>query len=248
MLMTLPGGSVSAEEKKLTKLAPDQVMLQTSNGVGRATIIYTHQAGEATPKVEWSDALGGVNSIPKGKIDVQWAGEPQRLQHWELLTLNVSVAAHQWIESNVAYKGKIIFLWPDAQPQTDDFTILEVAVVAFDLSLPKLDAVLFAGQPSDAKVIVSNTGKAKITKLSFSSTGLESAATHRRADFGRPQELTVALEPGQEKVVALELPRPPYAGAYNGTLNVIANDQVRKSINLTLTIRGPTFGTVNWFH
>src|SRR6185369_3321033 len=86
----------------------------------------------------------------------------------------------------------------------------------------------------------------KITKVVFSSIDLEDSTTHRRADFGPAQSTSIDLDPGHEQLVALTLPRPSYAGTYLGTLNVTANERVRKSISLSVITRGPTFGRWNW--
>jgi hypothetical protein len=227
MWMSFLSGAAHAEDKKLTKLTPDQLTIHTNNGSGSLTIVYALPIGEAPPKIEWADAHGGGgHSIPKEKIAMRWADEPQRSTQWELRRLDLTVGPQARLEPNVDYKGKIIVLWPDGTPpQTEDFTIREVVgAIDFGLSVSKLDAVLFSGQPSDAQFIVSNTGQGKISKLSFSSTDLESAATHRHADFGPLQEQALALPSGREQTVSLQLPRPSYAGTYTGTLNVIANN------------------------
>jgi hypothetical protein len=235
-----------AQEKKLRKLAPEQITLQTNQGTGHATVIFARKSGDATPKVEVTDAIGSTNSIPRTDIKFEWINPAEASQQLTVITLDLKVQTTARIDPNTAYKGKVILFWPDSQ-QTEDFTILDSTTIGFDLSSSKVEAVLLGGQPSDIKLILTNTGKQEIEKLSFSATNLESATTHRRADFGNPQQLQVKIGPGQEQVVSVSLPVPPFAGTYAGQLNVIANDQVRKSIPLTLTTRGPTFGRATWF-
>jgi hypothetical protein len=230
----------------LTKLAPEAVLAQMNNGIGQATIVYARKAGEAAPALDWTDAIGPANSIAKDKIKVVWVGQPRTVEKYETVTLSLSVDTRDWVEPNVAYKGRIIFIWPNAGAQTENFTITNTVVSDLSISRSKIDAVIMSGQPTNADLIVSNIGKEKITKVVFSSIDLEDSTTHRRADFGPAQSLSIELEPGGEQLVALTLPRPSYAGTYIGTLNVIANERVRKSIPLSVITRGPTFGRWNW--
>jgi hypothetical protein len=169
-----------------------------------------------------------------------WANEQPNL-----LTLNLKVETKERVDTNVSYKGKLIFLWPDAQ-QTEDFTILDATTVAFDLSAQKVEAFLLGGQPSQAKFSLTNTGKEEIVKISVFALDLESATTHRRANFGNPQEFQVKIGPEQKDVIEVALPTLPFAGTYSGVLNVVANDKAGKTIPLTLTTRGPTLGIINW--
>lgn len=230
---------------KQTKLAPESVLVQLSGGVGQATIVYSRKAGAASPVLDWTDAVGATNSIPKNKIKVQWVGQPITVDKYETVTLSISVDTRDWVEPNATYKGSIIFIWPDASAQPESFTITNAVVADFNVSRPKIDTVLLSGQPTQTDLIVSNTGKEKITKVTFSSNDLEDSTTHRRADFGAAQSVTIDLDPGREQSVAVTLPRPSYAGTYIGTLNITANERVRKSIPLSVITRGPTFGW-NW--
>jgi hypothetical protein len=240
-LLALVPCSTVAQEPRLTKLAPDEVTLQSNNGIGQLTVIYGRKRTDsALPQIEISDAIGTLNKIPKANITAEWTN-PQP----DLLTLNLKVDTKERLDTNVPYKGKLIFSWPDAQ-QTESFTILDATTVAFDLSAAKVDAFLLGGQPSKVKFVVTNTGKEEIVKISVFDLDLESATTHRRATFGGPQELTLKIGPGQEKVVEIALPTLPFAGVYSGLLNVVANDEARKSIPLTLTTRGPNFGMMGW--
>ncbi len=240
------GGTPPNQDPKLTKLAPDSVLVQVNNGVGQATIVYARKAGDAAPVLDWTDAVGTTNSIAKDKIKVQWVGQPRRVEKQEAVTLVISVETREWVEPNVTYKGTIIFFWPDGSRHTEGFILTNSVVADFTISRAKIDAVLMSGQPASANFIVSNTGKERITKFTFSSTDLEDPTTHRRADFGPAAPVTAELDPGREQTIALTLPRPSYAGTYIGTLNVIANDRVRESIPLSIITRGPTFGTYNW--
>jgi hypothetical protein len=240
------GGTPTNQNLKLTKLAPKSVLVRMNNGVGQATVVYARKVGEAAPVLDWTDAVGATNSIAKDKIKVQWVGQPQTVGKNETLTLGISVETREWVEPTATYEGQIIFIWPDGNPQPETFTITNAVVADFSMSRPKIDAVMMSGQPTQANLIVGNTGKEKITKFTFSSTDLEDSTTHRRADFGAAQPVTVELEPGREQTVALTLPRPDHAGTYIGTLNVIANDRVRKSIPMSVITRGPTFGKWNW--
>jgi hypothetical protein len=243
-----PGGSGPQTNlsSRLTKLAPESVLVQMNNGVGQATVVYSRKAGEAAPILDWTEAIGSANSIAKDKITVQWVDQPQKVGQYEIATLRINVETSDWVEPNVIYKSKVIFIWPDAQaPQTENFTITNAVVADFTISRAKIDAVLMSGQPTTADFIVSNSGKEKITKLTFSSTDLEDSTTHRRVDFGTSPPLTLQLEPGREQQVALPLPRPSYAGTYIGTLNVTANDRVRKSVPLSVITRGPTLGALS---
>ncbi|HKO98694.1 MAG TPA: hypothetical protein VJU86_16970 [Pyrinomonadaceae bacterium] len=246
---SVPGGSgpQTNQGSRLKKVAPESVVVQMNNGVGQATVVYYRKAGEAAPSLDWTEAIGSANSIAKDKITVKWVGQPQTVGQYELATLSINVATSDWVEPNVTYKVTIIFIWPDAPaPQTETFTITNAVVADFKISRTKIDAVLMSGQPTSADFIVSNSGKEKITKLTFSSTDLEDSATHRRAEFGAAQSSTITLEPGREQSVAVTLPRPSYAGTYIGTLNVIANERVRQSIPLSVITRGPTLGRWNW--
>jgi hypothetical protein len=243
-----PGGSgtQTSQGPRLTKLAPELVLVQMSNGVGHATIVYARKAGEVTPVLDWTDAVGEANSITKDKIKVLWVGEPLGVDKYQTVSLRIDVDTREWVQPKAAYKGRIVFIWPDAPPQPESFTITNSVVEDFSISSAKIDAVLMFGQLTGANLIVSNTGNEKISKLTFTSTDLEDATTHRRTDLGASQPLTVALEPGREQQVAVALPRPSYAGTYIGTLNVTANDRVRKSVPLSIITRGPTFGAWTW--
>jgi hypothetical protein len=242
----LSDGTTINQNLKLSKIAPESVLIQMNNGAGQATIVYARKSGEAAPVLDWSDAIGAANSIAKDKIKVQWVGQPQKVDKYETVTLGISVETREWVEPNVAYKGRIIFIWPDRPAQTESFSITNAVVADFAISRPKIDAVLMWGQTASAGFIVSNTGKEKLTRLTFSSTDLEDSTTHRRVDFGAAQSVTVELEPGREQTVDLTLPRPSYAGNYTGTLNVTVNDRVRKSIPMSVITRGPTFGAYGW--
>ncbi len=240
-LLALVAFPTAAQEARLTKLAPDEVNLQSNKGAGQLTIIYSRKRTDtAVPQIEISDAIGTINKIPKANISAEWIN-----QQPDLLTLNLKVDTKERLETNVPYKGKLIFSWPDAQ-QTESFSILDATTVGFDLSAAKVDAFLLGGQPSKVKFIVTNTGKEEISKISVFDLDLESATTHRRANFGNQQDLQVNIGPGQEKVVEVALPTLPFAGVYSGLLNVVANDEARKSIPLTLTTRGPNAGATGW--
>jgi hypothetical protein len=241
-----PNATPATQQTKLTRLAPPSVLVQMNNGHGQATVVYSRKAGEAAPTLDWSEAVGNVNSIPKDKIKVEWVGQPLKMDNHETVTLSISVETRDWVDSKASYKGRIIFLWAGVRPQTEDFTITNAVAAGFSLSREKIDAVLLAGQPERVDLLVDNTGQEKITKLSFSSTDLEDPTTHRRAQFGNAQSVIVDIGPGTEGPVSFTLPHPSYAGTYTGTLNVIANDHLRKSIPLSVITRGPTFGASAW--
>src|SRR5689334_3178921 len=86
-LLALVAFPTAAQEARLTKLAPDEVNLQSNKGAGQLTIIYSRKRTDtAVPQIEISDAIGTINKIPKANISAEWIN-----QQPDLLTLNLKV-------------------------------------------------------------------------------------------------------------------------------------------------------------
>jgi hypothetical protein len=243
-------------EGKFTRVGADPIVVHLVDGVGTADIPFIRAPNTGLPLSSFTDASGGTDSISKDRMTLEWVRSPDsgkppdKSDHRDLVIARIKINAQNlsFIQPDVAYRGKLIFLWDDnsKEPPPLDFTIQENST-AFTITTNAnpLDIVLGPGQPGNISVRIKNTGQAKITNLSFSSFGLVDAATQHRAALPNTQvdipSPTNPLLPGQELNVAVALPEPGLAGNYVGTLDVIANQKARQSISMSLRTRGPTY-------
>jgi len=232
----------SSDPVKLTKLAPEPVSVQVENGSGSLNLVFILKSGSDVPSFKVISAVGGATAIPETDIAFGWSttSTPDQAANRTLLIANLNVSTRIFIEPNVEYKGRIIFLWPDSE-QILDFTVVDKSSLGFDLSESKLDLVLGPNQPTTVPIRVSNTGKAEIQTLTVSSSDLVDSETHHRAALPiTTSDLKSApLRPTHEAEVSIVLPSPELAGSYAGTLYVVANGNLRKSIPIVLRTRGP---------
>jgi hypothetical protein len=231
-----------SEQEKLTKLAPEPVSVHVENGSGSLNLVFVLKAGSRVPAFKVTSAVGGATAIPETDIALAWSTTPTPDQSAKrtLLVANLNVNTRVFVEPNVEYKGRIIFLWPNSE-QGIDFTVIDKSSLGFDLSESKLDLVLGPNQPSTVSLRVKNTGKAEIQRLTISSSPLvDSETQHRTALPTTVKEFHSApIRPAQESEVSIALSSPELAGSYTGTLEVVANGSLRKSIPIVLRTRGP---------
>jgi hypothetical protein len=232
----------NSEQEKLTKLAPEPVSVHVENGSGSLNLVFILKAGSGVPAFKVTSAAGGATAIPETDIAFGWSATPSPDQSATrtVLTARLDVNTHTYVEPNVEYKGRIIFLWPDSE-QWIDFSVVDQTSLGFDLSEAKLDLVVGSNQPSSIRLRIKNTGKAEIQKLSFSSSDLTDSETqHRIALLATENDLqSNRIRPLQEREVSIPLPLPELAGSYTGTIDVVANGTVRKSIPIVIRARGP---------
>lgn len=240
----------AAEANRLTKLAPESVVVQLENGFGAADLIFVLADGAAVPSYRVTAAVGSANTIPAEHITFKWVAPPQAQQTAGRTHLvgQLSVEARVNVERGTNYTGRIIFYWPDAE-QSVDFTVSDRTALAFSLLTPRLDLTLSQFQPDKMSIRVKNTGKTNIRKLTLSSSDLRDGETQRRISLPEVvKDLDAApLAPEQEAEVSLDIPRPVWAGSYTGTLDVVADGRSRQSIPLVILSRGPVPTAKSYF-
>lgn len=229
-------------QAKLSKLAPEPLVIHIENGSGFTDAVFALSTESGIPAYKVTEAAGNANSIPAGDIKFEWgnAAPPEQAGKRSLLTARISVDTKAFVEPGVNYKGRIIFSWQDSE-QWIDFTVSDRSALDFEIATTRLDVVLGAGQPDKLFVRIKNNGKANIQRLTTSSSGLTDSETqHKVVIPAAPTDLGESpVRPGQEAEIAVTLPRPSLAGTYDGTLDIVANERLRKSIPVVLRTRGP---------
>jgi hypothetical protein len=240
--------AAAQQQEKLTKLSPEPLAVQLQGGSGTADFYFALAPKTPLPEYKVTDAVGNSNTIPaeKGQITFQWIDPPPTPDesHTLVLTGRLTVKTKVFVEPNVNYSGRIIFMWADAAPQPVGFSASDKTTLALSLSPAKLDLTLLQDQPDSVVIRVKNTGRAAIGKLTLSSSDLFDTETRRRlGPTSTPVEFKDGpLAPSREAEVAFTVPHAVWAGNYLGTLDVTANDDggSRQSIPVVLQSRGPT--------
>lgn len=272
VLMFQASAQPAAAQDRLTKLDPEPVVVQLENGSGTADVAFILSQGAAVPEFRVTPAVGPSNTIPAGNIDFKWVDAPQTQQAAQpqpgaetqpnaeakrerravlvgRLVVNPRVNPRVNVEPDTNYTGRVIFYWPDAaQPLTLNFVVSDRATLAFSVAPANAALTLLQLQPDTILLRIRNTGRAAIHKLSFSVSGLIDSKTQRRLMLPESEPVQVKdfgstpLAPSHETEFLFKVPSPTWAGTYMGTVDVIADERARQSINLTLSSRGPTPG------
>jgi hypothetical protein len=231
-----------AAEQKLTKLAPESIVVPLENGGGVANVILVLAAGADVPSFTVTSAVGSSNAIPSDQFKFRCQLEPKaNPDDRTLLNCQLRLDAKVNIEPTTTYTGRIICYWSDAE-QSLDFTVSDQTSLAFSLDPARLDLSLDQFQPDTVTVRVRNTGKSNIHKLLITSSNLVDSETQHRVELAQlVKDLNNdPLRPMHEVEVSFQIPRPKLAGSYAGTLDVVAEDgRARQSIPLVLRSRGP---------
>src|SRR6266404_1189544 len=231
-------------ESKITKLAPDSVNVYLENGNGQASVVLLVQPKTGEPQVAVTDAMGSKDSIPMSSITWSWGGNPWNSAKQAVLRGELKVGPNVYVKEGEEYKGKILFIWAEStQPVSIDFIVKRQSTTELTVSPEALDVALGPYQPRTVTIHLKNTGNAAISKLEVSSVGLVDAATRNSTgpfSLSAEKIKIVQLKPSEEKDFNVDLPLPSLAGTYVGSMNLLANDDARKSVPLTLRTRGPT--------
>ncbi len=234
-----------APPDKLKKIAPESVVINAYDGTGAVVITFfaltsadIPKPDGSEPKIETTDAVGGTYALPKADIRFVWEATPAGANP-NLVFGRLKVDTKTYMEPNIEYKGKLLFLWKDREPQAIDFTIADRSTVSFSLNKEKLDLALGPWQSQTISLLVKNTGKVAITKLAISSDELIDARTQNRTAFSMPIPSPIELQPNEEKEIQVTLPCPTLAGLYSGKLRFLANDRAKQSLDVNLSTRGP---------
>src|SRR6266404_9201875 len=231
-------------ESKITKLAPNSVNVYLENGNGQASVVLLVQPKTGEPQVAVTDALGSKDSIPMSSITWSWGGNPWNSAKQAVLRGELKVGPNVYVKEGEEYKGKILFIWAEStQPVSIDFIVKRQSTTELTVSPEALDVALGPYQPRTVTIHLKNTGNAAISKLEVSSVGLVDAATRNSTgpfSLSAEKIKIVQLKPSEEKDFNVDLPLPSLAGTYVGSMNLLANDDARKSVPLTLRTRGPT--------
>jgi hypothetical protein len=226
-------------EEDFKKLSPEPVQVLLENGKGSLEIVFARKAGITPPPTRVTAAFGSNNSISEKEIHFDWVTATTSEQP-TLLEGRLWVETQSFVDHAAPYKGKIILLWPNAQPTTIDYQIVNSTSIGFDVYPEQVDQHLAILQPHGTTLRIKNTGKSKITNLVISSLGLVDTATGHKID-PPAKSSPIDLDPLQEKPIAYEWQQPLLAGAYSGALDITANNSTRKSIAVVLRTRGPGF-------
>lgn len=208
----------------------------------------------ANIEFKWADArqtqqaaLTNPGAETQPNAEAQQNADAKRDARRAVLVGRLVVNPRVNVEPETNYTGRVIFYWPDAvQPVTVNFTVSDRTTLAFSVEPTTAALTLLQFQPDTILLRVKNTGRVAINKLSFSVSGLIDSKTQRRLmlpesepaqvkDFG-----STPLAPSRETEFLFKVPHPAWAGSYMGTVDVIANERARQSVNLTLSSRGPT--------
>jgi hypothetical protein len=231
-----------AAEQRLTKLAPESILVPLENGSGVANVILVVAAGVGVPSFKVTSAVGSSNAIPSEQFKFNCQAEPKTNPNDRtLLNCQLRLDAKVNVEPAATYTGRIIGYWPDAE-QSLDFTVSDRTSLEFSLAPARLDLTLDQFQPDTVTVRVRNTGKSNIDKLTITSSNLLDSETQHRVELAEVvKDLSNnPLRPMHDVEVSFKIPRPKLAGSYAGTLDVVAEDgQSRQSIPLVLRSRGP---------
>jgi hypothetical protein len=235
------------QQERLTKLSPEPLTVQLQNGVGSADF-YFSLAPKLKPRainIKWTDAVGNSNAIPAGQVKFEFINPPETADdsHRVVLTGKLSVEASVYIEPNVNYSGRIIFIFEDGETQPVNYSVSDKTTLALSISPAKLELTLLQNQPGSVVIRVKNTGRADVNKVSLSSSDLLDSETRRRiGPTKQDKNLDAPLAPLHEAEVPFNVPHAVWAGNYLGTLDVTANDDggSRQSIPVVLQSRGPT--------
>lgn len=227
-------------QDRLTKLAPEPILVQLENGSGSANLIFVRKASTAAPDFKITEAIGATNTIPEKDITFEWLSAPAESAERDILTARLIVRTQAFVEPGVSYKGKIILRWPDAE-SVFDYAVQDNNSISFNLSPEKFDIALGPWQPDNVKLRVKNTGKGRITDLLVSSPDLLDAVTHHRMTLQGLNLSDLNINPGEEKEITFQLPNVILAGTYSGNLDVVANRVSRKTMALVLRTRGPNY-------
>lgn len=241
LMLIWPSGASAAD--RITKLRPEiAVSVLLDGGTGSARVLLLVQAMTEKPEVELQDAVGASGYIPKANITWQPGVDPWGKPQQTVWQAEIKVDTRVNVEPGEEYKGTVLFLWQDGMYSLIDFNV-KARSTDFALDPTSLDVALGPGQPSSVTFRLKNSGKSLIRELNLSSQGLVDPTTRGRVkSFTIPQEKITAelpIGPGQEREFSVDLPLPPFAGAYAGQLEVLANGAQRKSISVTIRTRGP---------
>jgi len=223
---------------EVTKLAPESVVVHLQDGVGSEKVIFFKPNGTSVTKVIATEASGRVSTIPERDIRTTEEPEPDP----NLFGVIVHVETHQFVERGLPYKGfLLVFTQDNKPPQQISFIVEDDKTLNLEALQANIDVSVGLWQPDQYRMIIRNSGKTTITKVSISSSSLTDATTGQRILLQNPKTDwgISAIESDQERQLSFELPRPAYAGTFVGQLYVTANEQKTIAVPFTLRSRGP---------
>jgi hypothetical protein len=229
---------IAASASDITKLAPESVVIHLQNGAGEEKVTFFKPTSTCVTKVMTTAAAGRTSTIPQS--DIQATTESERDP--SLFSIVVHVKTRVLMERGIPYKGIILILTQDNKPAEQiPFSVQDDTAVNIESLQAAIDAAVGPWQPDRYRLIIRNNGKTSVTSLSLSSSTLGDTSTGKRIVLDSPNTdwSNNPLEPDQERVVSLDLPRPKSAGTFVGQLYLTANDQKTIAIPINIRSRGP---------
>lgn len=194
----------SAQNGPYTKLSPSDPIVHLANGEGTERLYFLKAKGAPDPRIKITDATGRTNTIAASDVHADSVISIET----NTLAIPISVKTQAYVEPGTAYEGNILLYGggEDQPPVVVKFKIEDDSITGFDVEPTSIVATISDADSARQRIRIKNTGKARITLITTSSTIADPGNQHRTQMAPIVQNIPVS--PGQYADLDFVLPQP----------------------------------------